>query len=120
MERDPLERWKVDGGDRKQSRRYDRWKEAVEEMLEQTDTKSCPWTVVSAADERWCRVKVFETLVGRMSDALARRRKAPARISRTRLAADATRTQRAQRAQEAFSRAQKTAREAGLPLEGEK
>ena len=43
----------------RRNRRYDRWLEAIEEMLARTDTPAVPWTVVEATDARWTRVKVF-------------------------------------------------------------
>jgi AMP-polyphosphate phosphotransferase len=119
MQKEPLEQWKVDDDDWEQNRRYGRWVKAVEDMLIHTDTRNCPWTLVPATDVRWARVLAFEALVKRMSDALARRRRAPADVSRTRLAASALRSQREQRAGEALSRARSTAEEAGLPLDAE-
>jgi polyphosphate kinase 2 (PPK2 family) len=116
MREDPFENWKVDKGDRHQSRRYERWREAADDMLAATHTRNCPWTIVAATDERYARVKVFEALVERMSAALARRRQAPALVSRTRLAADATRGVREKQARESLSRVETVAREAGLPL----
>src|SRR5215510_12076078 len=76
MERDPIERWKVDKEDWRRNRHYDEWVEAIDEMLTRTDTPHAPWTVVEATDARWTRVKVFDTLVRRMEAALARRREA--------------------------------------------
>jgi polyphosphate kinase 2 (PPK2 family) len=119
MEKEPLERWKVDKDDWKQNRRYGRWVDAIEDMVAHTDTRSCPWTLVPATDIRTARAMAFETIVKRMGEALARRRKAPADVSRTRLAASTLKSQRAQRADEALSRARSTAEEAGLPLDKE-
>jgi polyphosphate kinase 2 (PPK2 family) len=117
MEKSPLERWKVEKEDWRRNRNYDKWVEAVEEMLAKTDTPHAPWTVVEATDARWARLKVFETLVSAMESALVRRREAPAEVSRTQLAQEATQEERDRRAREELERARSTAAEAGLPLE---
>ncbi len=119
MEKDPLQRWKVAKEDWRRNRHYSRWVEAVEEMLTRTDTPHAPWTIVEATDARWARVKVFETLVRRMEETLRRRQETPAAVSRTRLAEEATRAERAQREQEGRARARSVAQEAGLPMEEE-
>ena len=117
MKADPAERWKVSPEDWTRNRRYDRWLGAVEEMLSRTDSAHAPWTVVEATDARWTRVKVFETLVARMEEALARRKETPAAVSRTHLAEAATRGDRHRR--DALERAlvRSVAQDAGLPIE---
>ena len=117
MEEDPAERWKVEKEDWRRNHRYDTWVEAVQDMLARTDTPGAPWTVVEATDARWTRVKVFRTLVERMEAALERRQGAPEAVSRTQLAAAATRGARARRAEEDLARTRTVARDAGMPLE---
>lgn len=117
MKRDPLQRWKVAKEDWRRNRHYDQWVEAVEDMLTRTDTPYAPWTIVEATDARWARVKVFETLIRRMEDTLRRRQETPAAVSRTRLAAEATRPERARREREGLAKARSVAQEAGLPVE---
>jgi polyphosphate kinase 2 (PPK2 family) len=117
MEDDPAERWKVQKEDWRRNRRYDRWREAADDMLARTDTPECPWTVIAATDGRWTRVEVFRTLVERMEDALARRHRAPAAVSRTHLAEEAQHDERARRAQDELARERAAARDAGMPLD---
>jgi hypothetical protein len=73
--------------------------------------------VVEAEDYRYSRVKVFETLVRAMEAALERRQASPSAVSRTQLAARATKGDRDRRAREDLVRATQTAKDAGLPLE---
>jgi polyphosphate kinase 2 (PPK2 family) len=120
MEKDPAEAWKVTREDWKRNRDHDKWAEAVEDMLAKTDTPHAPWTLVEAEDFRYARIKVFETVVRRMEEALARRRATPAVVSRTQAAIQATRGEREQRAREESALVHDVAREAGLPLEEEK
>ena len=73
LEKDPLESWHVQPEDWEHHRKYDAYVLAIEEMLERTDTEWGPWTIVEATDRRWRRVKVFQTIVSRMEDALRAR-----------------------------------------------
>ena len=77
LEKNPATAWKVGKREWKNHRNYDKWQEAVEEMLEQTGTAYAPWTVVEATQGRYARVKVFETIVQTVEDELARRAATP-------------------------------------------
>jgi polyphosphate kinase 2 (PPK2 family) len=44
-------------------------------MLERTEAEWAPWTIVEATDRQWTRIKVFETIVQRMEQALARHKR---------------------------------------------
>jgi polyphosphate kinase 2 (PPK2 family) len=117
MERDRAERWRVQPEDWRRNRRYDEWVEAIEGMLDRTDTPACPWTVVEATDARWTRVKVFRTIVDRMEEALRRRQESPEAVSRTQAARQATREDREHREREGQALVRSVAADAGLPLE---
>jgi AMP-polyphosphate phosphotransferase len=117
MEQDAVEQWKVQKEDWRRNRRYDTWTRAIEAMLARTSTAHAPWSVVAATDFRTLRHQVFATLVERMEDALRQRRSAPADVSRSRGAQEATRGERQRRAAEEHNLAAATAREAGLPLD---
>ncbi len=119
MEKDPVEHWKVQKEDWRRNRDYAKWLEAVEEMLARTDTPHAPWTLVAATDFRHLRLQVFETLATRLEQALEQRRRAPAEVSRTRLAREATRPERERREREEDALVRDVARQAGLPLEDE-
>ena len=118
MKADRAERWKVQKEDLRRNHRYARWLQAAEEMLARTDTPACGWTVVEATDARFTRVKVFQALVARMEDALARRQQAPGRVSRTHLAEAALHDERARRKAAETARARTVAQDAGMPIEG--
>jgi polyphosphate kinase 2 (PPK2 family) len=70
MERSDYESFRVTAGDWMAHRKYRRYLEAAEEMLERTSTPWAAWTVVAATDRRYARVKVFETLAEAMQRAL--------------------------------------------------
>jgi polyphosphate kinase 2 (PPK2 family) len=82
--KDPLLKWKITKEYKRHHRQYDRWVEAVEEMVARTDTAHAPWTLVEANDLRHARVKVFRTLVVAIEAALDKqRKKAAAQASAT-------------------------------------
>ena len=73
LERDPLRSWHVRSEDWEHHRKYDQYVLAIEEMLERTDTEWAPWTIVAATDRRWAPVRIFETIVWRLEEALDKR-----------------------------------------------
>ena len=117
MKKDPAERWKLSPDDWRRNRDYDKWARATEDMLSRTHTEWSPWAVVEATDARWTRVRVFQTLVERMEEALQRQHRAPGEVSRTRAAEVATRGERAEHEREGLRLAAEEAGEAGLPLQ---
>jgi len=62
--------WKVTEDDWRSHRAYDSYLAAIEEMLERTDTKYAPWTIVEAHDRRYASVKVFKTVISRIENKL--------------------------------------------------
>jgi polyphosphate kinase 2 (PPK2 family) len=73
LEKNPLKAWHVQPEDWEHHRKYDEYLLAVEEMLERTDTEWGRWTIVEATNKRWARVKVFETIIQYLEEALKKR-----------------------------------------------
>lgn len=73
LEKDPLKSWHIQPEDWEHHAKYDKYVVAIEEMLERTDTEWGRWTIVEATDRRWARVKVYETIVHRLEEALQER-----------------------------------------------
>jgi polyphosphate kinase 2 (PPK2 family) len=63
LRQDPLEAWRVDQAALRQHRKYEEYLEAVEEMLELTESEFAPWTIVEATSRWWARKKVFDTII---------------------------------------------------------
>jgi polyphosphate kinase 2 (PPK2 family) len=80
-ERDPVLKWKITKEYKRQHRHYDEWAEAAEDMLAKTNTANAPWSVIEANDLNWARVRVFELLVKRWEEALARKRQGGAKVA---------------------------------------
>jgi polyphosphate kinase 2 (PPK2 family) len=75
LSQDPLESWHVSAEDHEHHRKYDNYVVAYEEMFEHTETEWAPWTIVESTDRRWTRVKIFETIIHRLEEALTQRNK---------------------------------------------
>ena len=70
---DPYRSWKLTDEDWRNRDKRAAYEEAVEEMLERTDTPVAPWTVVAAEDKRTARVTVVRTVCDAIEKALAAR-----------------------------------------------
>ena len=66
-----LTSWQVAGEDAAQHTAYDKYADAVEEMLARTDFPHAPWVIVEATDRYHTRIKVFEEIVRAFEDRLA-------------------------------------------------
>ena len=73
MEKDPLSAWHVQPEDWEHHRKYDKYLVAAEDMFSRTETEWAPWTIVEATDLRWARVRIFETIIQRLEEALKQR-----------------------------------------------
>jgi polyphosphate kinase 2 (PPK2 family) len=67
---DKLRSWKLTDEDWRNREKWDRYEEAVNEMLLRTSTLAAPWTVIEGNDKRYARVKVLKTLVDKLSKEL--------------------------------------------------
>jgi polyphosphate kinase 2 (PPK2 family) len=63
LEADPSTSWRVTREDWKHHKQYDKYLQAVEEMLEKTNTYYAPWTIVESTNQRFATAKIFETTV---------------------------------------------------------
>jgi len=73
LEKERLQKWRVEKEDWKHHKKYDEYVAAIEEMLARTETEWGSWTLVEATDRRWSRVKIMETVCRRFSEALQAR-----------------------------------------------
>ena len=80
IEADPLESWRVKEEDWARHNKYDEYREAIEAMLERTESEYAPWTIVEGTSRWYARQKVFETIIGRLEERLGD--KAPARTEK--------------------------------------
>jgi polyphosphate kinase 2 (PPK2 family) len=69
--KDPLKQWKLTDEDWRNREKRPAYDAAVEDMVRRTDTGWAPWHLVEGDSKRWARVKVVETVVARVEEALA-------------------------------------------------
>ncbi len=65
-----MTRWKVQPEDWERHRKYGKYRRAIEDMLERTQSEWAPWVLVEATDRHWTRVKVLETIIDTLQTAL--------------------------------------------------
>ena len=71
--KDPLKQWKLTEEDWRNREKRPAYDAAVEDMVRRTETGWAPWHLVEGDSKRWARVKVVETVVARVEEALAKR-----------------------------------------------
>lgn len=62
--------WKLTDEDWRNREKWDRYEEAVNEMLLKTSTISAPWTVVEANSKLYARIKILRTVVDKLGQEL--------------------------------------------------
>lgn len=65
-EETPYKQYKITAEDWRNRERWDSYEAAACEMIEKTSTATAPWVLVEANDKRWARVKVLQTVIGRL------------------------------------------------------
>ncbi len=60
---DPLKQWKLSPIDRKALGMWDEYSEARDRMLDRTDTKHAPWTIIRSNDKRRARIAIIQCVL---------------------------------------------------------
>lgn len=60
---DPMKNWKITDEDWRNREKWDLYSEYVDRMIEATNTRDAPWTVVESEDKKFGRLKVLETVI---------------------------------------------------------
>lgn len=71
-EKDPLKSWKLTDEDWRNRDKRAAYEEAVEEMLERTDSREAPWFVIPGDSKRYARVAVIETVNSEIESGMRR------------------------------------------------
>lgn len=69
----PWKRWKLTDEDWRNREKWGDYEVAVNDMIERTSTRKAPWTLVEANDKKFARIKVMDTVAGRLEGALRAR-----------------------------------------------
>lgn len=70
--KDPLKSWKLTGEDWRNRDKRPAYLAALGDMFDHTDTSFAPWTIVEGEDKKFARVKVLETVVAALREAMGR------------------------------------------------
>jgi polyphosphate kinase 2 (PPK2 family) len=68
----PYKAWKLTDEDWRNREKWPLYEEAVNDMLLRTSTPTAPWTIVESQDKRFGRIKVLQTVVGRLEAELGK------------------------------------------------
>ncbi|MFW6264720.1 MAG: polyphosphate:AMP phosphotransferase [Bacillota bacterium] len=66
----PDKRWKLTTEDWRNREKWDLYKSAVDEMIDETSTKMAPWTIVESNSKHYARIKVMETIIDELEGKL--------------------------------------------------
>jgi polyphosphate:AMP phosphotransferase len=72
-EKTPHKQHKITEEDYRNRDKWHEYREAIHDMISQTDTKRAPWTLISAQDKKFARIAVFKTLIDRLNSTLSDR-----------------------------------------------
>jgi len=67
---DPDTAWRVRKSDMKQNQKYEKYLSRFDKMLEDTSHEKAQWTVIEADDSRFADVKVYQTVLTAMENAV--------------------------------------------------
>jgi AMP-polyphosphate phosphotransferase len=73
LEKDNLQKWRVQKEDWTHHKKYDQYLEATEEMLARTEAEWGTWSIIESSDRRWARIKMLNIVCRRMEEALTAR-----------------------------------------------
>lgn len=59
----PEKQWKITEEDWRNREKWDLYEEAVDEMLQKTNTTFAPWYVLESNDKRYARIKALKTII---------------------------------------------------------
>ncbi len=64
----PEKQWKITEEDWRNREKWDLYEEAINEMLQKTNTTFAPWYVLESNDKRYARIKALRVLVERLEE----------------------------------------------------
>lgn len=63
IEQDPAAAWRVTKSDWQENKHYKYYAQAVEEMIERTDTACAPWHLIEAHDKKFATIKIYSKVI---------------------------------------------------------
>ena len=66
----PEKRWKITDEDWRNREKWDLYEEAIDEMLQKTNTRFAPWYILESVDKKYARIKALKIIVEQLEKAL--------------------------------------------------
>lgn len=76
LEQDQETAWRVTKKDRERNHKFEKYIAINEEMLQMTDTEETSWTLVEAMDRRYATMKIYDTVIESLRQAIDKVKKA--------------------------------------------
>lgn len=59
----PEKQWKITDEDWRNREKWDQYEEAIDEMLQKTNTTYAPWVILESNDKKYARIKALKTVI---------------------------------------------------------
>ena len=69
----PEKQWKITDEDWRNREKWDLYEEAINEMLQKTNTSFAPWYVLESVDKRYARIKALKIVIERLKKACGKK-----------------------------------------------
>ncbi|WNY24852.1 phosphate--AMP phosphotransferase [Methanolapillus millepedarum] len=66
----PLKQWKLTEEDWRNREKWDEYYDAVNQMIEETDTQDAPWVIVESDDKYYARIKILKNIIKHIEKAI--------------------------------------------------
>ncbi len=67
----PEKKWKITDEDWRNREKWDLYEEAINEMLQKTNTEYAPWHVLASVDKKYARIQALRIVVGQLEKVLS-------------------------------------------------
>lgn len=69
-EKNPYKQWKITDEDWRNRKKFSKYEQAVNEMIDRTDTPHAPWHLIPSNSKMWARVRTLDTFIAAIRKAL--------------------------------------------------
>jgi polyphosphate kinase 2 (PPK2 family) len=70
----PEKRWKITDEDWRNREKWDLYEDAVNEMLQKTNTTYAPWHILESNDKKYARIKALEIVIQAMEEQIKKKK----------------------------------------------
>ena len=70
----PEKQWKITDEDWRNREKWDLYEDAVNEMLQKTNTTYAPWHILESNDKKYARIKALEIVIQAMEEQIKKKK----------------------------------------------